>query len=222
MVIRVPERESGEPYAQVTSAVRELADSHGLRVIVYGSPNSIPPTLASTKREIIFDVEPMSKELIESIPELEELINFLKSHNLDEPVWKVLGGSPIDYLKLKKLVGKILTTPNTSSNVVVNQVKNHIQSVLSDSLNKTVADSSSNTKQLMKIFRERKVNKIPKMEIAEMGLLLDYPNNVFREVARKEGWYIVPSSPAVSLIIAENIQTDESVLEFCNKLFKTT
>jgi hypothetical protein len=50
----------------------------------------------------------MSKELIESIPEFKVLIDFLKKHNLDEPVWKVLGVSPIDYLKLKKLVVKIV------------------------------------------------------------------------------------------------------------------
>ena len=37
-------------------------------------------------------VEPMSKEQIESIPEFKGLIALLKSHNLDEPVWKVLGG----------------------------------------------------------------------------------------------------------------------------------
>ena len=48
MVIRVPERESGEPYAQVTSAVRDLADLYGLRVVVDGSPNSLPPTLLAT------------------------------------------------------------------------------------------------------------------------------------------------------------------------------
>ena len=61
MVIRVPERESGEPYAQVTSAVRDLTDLYGLRVVVDGSPNSLPPTLIATKREMVVAVEPMSE-----------------------------------------------------------------------------------------------------------------------------------------------------------------
>ena len=95
MVIRVPERESGEPYAQVTSAVRDLTDLYGLRVVVDSSPNSLPPTLIATKREMVIAVEPMSKELIESIPEFKDLIDFLKSHNLDESVWKVLGDQNI-------------------------------------------------------------------------------------------------------------------------------
>jgi hypothetical protein len=88
VVIRVPERQTGEPYAQVTSAVRDLADLYGLRVVLDGPPNSLPPKLLATKRETVIAVEPMSKEQIESIPEFKDLIDFLKSHNLDEPVWK--------------------------------------------------------------------------------------------------------------------------------------
>ena len=222
MVIRVPERQSGEPYAQVTSAVRDLADLYGLRVVVDGSPNSLPPELLATKRETVIAVEPMSKEQIESIPEFKDLVDFLKSHNLDEPVWKVLGGSPIDYLKLKKLVIKMLSLPDTASDVVVNQVKDHLQSVLSDTFNKNVLNSSSTTEQIIKIFREKKTTKIPNAELKAKGLLLDYPNKVFREVKTIGRWFVVPSSPAVSLIISENVTDDDGVYELRDKLFKTT
>ena len=102
VVIRVPERLGGQNYADVPAAVRDLADLYGLRVVVDGSPNSLPPELLATKRETVVAVEPMSKEQIDSIPEFKDLIDFLKSHNLDEPVWKVLGGSPVDYLKLEE------------------------------------------------------------------------------------------------------------------------
>ena len=111
--------------------------------------------------------------------------------------------------------------PNTASDVVVNQVKDHLQSVLSDTFNKNVLNSSSTTEQIIKIFREKKTTKIPKAELKAKGLLLDYPNKVFREVKTMEGWYIEPSSPAVSLIIAENIQNDKGVRELRDKLFKT-
>jgi len=222
VVIRVPERLSGQNYADVPAAVRDLADLYGLRVVVDGSPNSLPPELLATKRETVIAVEPMSKEQIESIPEFKDLIDFLKSHNLDEPVWKVLGGSPIDYLKLKKLVIKMLSLPDTPSDEVVNQVKNHLESVLSDSLNKNVLNSSSTTKQIIKIFREKKTTKIPKAELEAEGFLLDYPNKVFREVKTMEGWFVVPSSPAVSLIISENVTDDDGVYELRDKLFKTT
>ena len=39
VLITVPERQNGEPYADVTAAVRDLADIYGLRVIVDGTPN---------------------------------------------------------------------------------------------------------------------------------------------------------------------------------------
>jgi hypothetical protein len=214
---------SGQNYADVPAAVRDLADLYGLRVVVDGSPNSLPPTLLATKREMVVAVEPMSKEQIESISEFKDLIDFLKSHNLDEPVWKVLGGSPADYLKLEEaIIVNKLSLPNTASDVVVNQVKDHLQSVLSNSLNKIVANSSSTTEDIIEIFRKRKVNKIPKMELKGLGFLLDYPNKVFREVDTVEDSYIVPSSPAVSLIVTENIRNGEDVRELRAKLFKTT
>ena len=223
MVIRVPERQIDQNYADVTSAVRDLADLYGLRVVVDGSPDSIPPTLLATKRETVIAVEPMTKEEIESIPEFKGLIALLKSHNLDEPVWKVLGGSPADYLKLEEAIAdNKLSLSDTASEEVVNQVKNHLQSVLSDSLNKNVVKSNFNTIQIIKIFREKKIIRIPVTELKAMGLLLDFPNKVFREVKTMEGWFIVPSSPAVSLIIAENIESDEGVRELRDKLFKAT
>ena len=64
--------------------------------------------------------------------------------------------------------------------------------------------------------------QIPKMELKAEGLLLDYPNKVFREVKTMEDWYIVPSSQAISLIISENVQSDEGVRELRVKLFKAT
>jgi len=222
VVIRVPERQTGQNYADVTSAVRDLADLYGLRVVVDGSPNSIPPELLATKRETVIAVEPMSKEQIESIPEFKDLIVFLKSHNLDEPVWKVLGGSPADYLKLEEaIVDNKLSLSDTASDKVVNQVKDHLHSVLTKSLNR-ILKSSSTTKQIIKIFREKKIIMIPMPELEAEGFLLDYPNKVFREVVTMEDSYIVPSSSAVSLIITENIQNGEGVRKLRDKLFKTT
>ena len=223
MVIRVPERLSGQNYADVPAAVRDLADLYGLRVVVDGSPNSLPPELLATKRETVIAVELMSKEQIESIPEFKDLIVFLKSHNLDEPVWKVLGGSPADYLKLEEAIfDNILSMSDTASDVVVNQVKNHLQSVLSDSLGKNIANSSPNTQAIIDAFREKKVTKIRKMELKAMGYQLDYPNKVIRDVKTLGRWFVEPSSPAVSLIISENIQDDEGVDELLVKLFKAT
>jgi hypothetical protein len=57
-------------------------------------------------------------------------------------------------------------------------------------------------------------------ELEAEGLLLDYPNKVFREVKTMGRWFVEPSSPAVSLIISENIQNNEGVDELLDRLFK--
>ncbi len=77
------------------------------------------------------------------------------------------------------------------------------------------------TKEIIKIFREKKIVIIPLAELASEGFLLDYPNKVFRKVITMEDSFIVPSSPAVSLIISENIQNGLGVRELRDKLFKT-
>ena len=128
----------------------------------------------------------------------------------------------MDYLKLKKFVVKMASMRNTASDEFVNQVKNHLQLLLSKALTTNVANSSSNTEAIINVFREKKVTKIPKMELKAMGFLLDYPNKVFREIQAVDDSYIVPSSPAVSLIISENVQNGVGVRHLRDKLFKTT
>ena len=113
----------------------------------------------------------------------------------------------------------MLFLPDAASDVIVNQVKNHLQSDHSDSLNKNVANSSSNTQAIIKVFREKKVVNISISKLYAMGFLLDYPNQVFREMHTMEDSYIVPSSPAISLIISENINNDAGVRELRDKLF---
>jgi hypothetical protein len=56
-------------------------------------------------------VEPLSRDQIESIPEFRSLIAALRAHKLDSLVWNVLGGSPIDYVKLKELISSKLHLP---------------------------------------------------------------------------------------------------------------
>jgi hypothetical protein len=168
VVIRVPERQIGQQYADVTSAVRSLADDYGLRVIVDGSPNSIPPELLTTNRETVIAVEPMTREQIESIPEFEGFIGLLKTHQLDCPVWKVLGGSPAKYLKLKEVIDRS-SRSNTATDVIIEQVKNYLQSVLSDALNKNILKCSPNTENIIRVFREKKRSRVS-LGLSEQGV----------------------------------------------------
>jgi hypothetical protein len=63
-----------------------------------------------------------------------------------------------------------------------------------------------NSKEIVKIFKERKFINIPKAELEAMGLLLYYPNKLFRELKTIGRWFVEPSSsPAVSLSISQKM-----------------
>lgn len=183
VVLRVPERLKNQNYADVPSAVRTLADEFGLRVIVDGSPNSIPPELLSTKRQTVMVVELMSRELLESIPEFASFIALLKAHKLDDPVWNVLGGSPIEYSKLREKLITYLFLPlpftASSSDEVVDEVKRILTSILTVALNEDILDSSSNTKAIVKVFQDKKGMNLSKTDLEEKKMHLEYPNKVF-------------------------------------------
>lgn len=98
IVINAAEREIGDPYPQITAAVRHLTDDIGLRVIVDSSPNSVSTALLSTKREEIIEIKPMAREMIWSVPELQPLFKMTKQAGLDNVVWSVLGGNPFPLL----------------------------------------------------------------------------------------------------------------------------
>ena len=162
VVIRVPERQKDQPYADVTVAVRGLADDFGLRVIVDGSPNSIPPEIKATERQLNIHVMPMEKDQIAEISEFSSLIGFLRKYSLEEAVWDVLGGSPQRYIKLAENVSMSIVDDATDPGRVISEVKDHVHSILLDALNEIIAMSSPNTKQIIKILREGKIHRIQK------------------------------------------------------------
>jgi len=216
VVISVPERSGGRDYADVTSATRELTDKFGLRVIIDGSPNSIPPDLKATGREIVMDIDRMSRDIVEKIPEFEDLISFLKKHHLDDGVWEVFGGNPLHYMQLKGIKAEFSDSQTDS---IVNEIKDYALRHLMKALDEQIVKSSPNTKAILNLFREKKATKIPKMELEAVGLQLDYPNKVFREVYEKDGIFVTFSSPAIRLIVSNGITDDIGVNKLWIRLF---
>jgi hypothetical protein len=67
--------------------------------------------------------------------------------------------------------------------------------------------------------------KIPMAELKAFGngLLLDYPNKVFREVKTGGRWFVEPSSSSsVFLIVSENVGDDNGVCDLLETLFIST
>jgi hypothetical protein len=217
-VIKVPERAESEEYADVTAACRELADEYGLRVVVEGDHNSIPPNLLTTKRERLMEVEPMSRDVLENISSFSGLIKFLKENGLADGVWDVLGGSPADYNQLDSVYEQASPSPPN----VINAVKRFVFDNLSDALTKQILKSSPNTKLIINQFRTKGVSRIPVAELKALGLVVDNPNKVFRVVRQDKGVYVIPATPAVGLIITKGIKNDSDLESLCADLFKSS
>ena len=219
VVIRVPERQREEPYADITAAVRGLADDFGLRFIVDGSPNSIPPEIKATERQLNIHVMPMERNPIAEISKLSDLNEILRKHSLEKAVWNVLGGSPQRYMTLEENVSISTVDDFTDPDKIIFEVKDHVHSILLDALNENIIKSSPNTKSIIKIFKKGKSSRIPIAELEDQGCLLDFPNKVFREVERDKHRFVEPASSAVGLIIQENILNDDDVAKLVEKLF---
>jgi hypothetical protein len=221
VVLHVPDRLKGRPYASVSAAVSELAEDYGLSVIVDGTANALPPDLLHTGRQTVMEIGPMTREEIESIPEMATMMAALKRHCLADPVWRVLGGSPVHYVMLQGLIGDSMpplsdsatsaaAATATASEEFEKIVKEYVVKVLCDALCDIIYGSDA-TKNIVRLFREGGTNRISVYELHKRGMwkalqFEDGRNRVLREGHGVKGeWYLEPASPAISLIISERI-----------------
>ena len=218
VVISVPERGPREEYADISAAVRGLTDEFKLKVLVDGSPNSIPPDTLSTERQVLISVNEMSKDQIESIADFNELIAFMRENKISDGVWKVLGGNPAKYVSVD-MIYKSLIMDNAPKDIIVEEIKKHIYSVLLSTLTSIILNCSANTKNIIEMFRERNITRIAKSELSANNVSLDYPNKVFREAIDGNVCYVEPSSSAVTLIISGNIKYDKDIYLLHETLF---
>jgi hypothetical protein len=100
LVINVAERELGQKCAPLVSVVRDLVENYKLRVVVEGSQNSLSQTLLRTMRQIIIDIDPMTKEMIWQLSHLKDLFKHINETKLGDIVFAVLGGIPSRYNEL--------------------------------------------------------------------------------------------------------------------------
>ena len=100
VVLNAAERKPTQAFADLDSAARALADGYGLRVVIDASDNSLPEFAKPMKREDVIEVGPMSRDVLESVPDLAELLSALQTADLADVVWAYVGGVPAKYLQL--------------------------------------------------------------------------------------------------------------------------
>jgi len=110
LVISIQERLQGQNYASVVGAARTLTEKYQFRVLLDGSPNSIPDELLRTGREIVMYIDKMPRKMIEKLDQLKYLFSVLQDLKLVDVTWEVLGGVPSLYDKMWEVVQLTLVT----------------------------------------------------------------------------------------------------------------
>jgi hypothetical protein len=71
----------------LTAGVRTLVDDHKLRVVVYGSPNSLDESLMRTKRQHVFEIKPVTKDMVWKISQFQPLFEYVKQADDYGALW---------------------------------------------------------------------------------------------------------------------------------------
>ena len=210
VVINATERKVGQDYAGLTGAVRTLVDRYKLRVIVDSSPNSLDETLLRTKRQIVFEIQPMTKEMIWQIGQLQDLFQNVKDAGLEETVFAVLGGNPADYEELwnKSKIG--LQAGGDAREVI----GSHLCGAISSAINlvRNAKSESIHMKEIIKLFDAGKMFILCDT-LVEKNLKRLTPDKVFREVKQSGVFVLIPASNAIGIVLRHNLTEEPSLTE---------
>jgi hypothetical protein len=215
VVLEAAERKPPQQYADLDSSARALSHKYGARVLIDASNNSLPDAATATKREKVLELEPMPRELLEELPELQLLHEALKSANLADVVWMCVGGNPADY---KGLLGAWQDQQlNDLEQVVAHFVQNLIGKAMSAVSVSVAADSRK--RGLYLLFRE--CGEVLENVLEEMNLVRSTPDKVLRAVSRRTSAsssgggrrILIPADAATALVLHAGITDTPSISE---------
>lgn len=220
VVLQAAERKPAQPFADLDSAARALTQEFGVRVVIDASSNSLPDGATATKREKLLEVEPMSRELVERLPELAPLHAALGAAGLADVVWACVGGNPADY---KGLWGAWKDRGCDDIELVV---ATFVQGLL-DTAMKAQGDAVVSNKRLARLFalfRQRVHSSgedVPYSTLAKLKLARPSPDKVLRVVRRRASAgspgggqrLLVPADAATSMVLRHGLTVTPSMNE---------
>jgi hypothetical protein len=214
VVLQASERKSTQQFADLDSAARALTHFYGARVIIDASNNSLRSEADATKREEFLKLEPMQRELLEQLPDLQLLLAALKKSDLADIVWMCVGGNPADY---KNLRNKWICQPDDIELVVALFVQDLISKALKN-IN-TALTSNERLQALYDKFREN--SEVPSAILKDMKLVRPSPDKVLREVNMRVNpgshgssrYILIPADAATALVLRTGITEIPSIDE---------
>ncbi|KAI3632709.1 hypothetical protein MIR68_009251 [Amoeboaphelidium protococcarum] len=209
-VLNATERSPGEAYAGLTGAVRTLKEKYGLRVIVDGSPNSLPPSLLSTERQRVLVIQPMDWETVQKLEQCKPALEWINSAGLEKAVWAVLGGVPAKYDRLVNVIMESKLDPSKDLRVVigdflVDEVKKAMKSVTE------ATEAFPDMKKILELLDAEL--KVPRKALAENNLQRPILDEILREIERDGKFVLVPASGAISLVLRHKLSNAPSLDE---------
>ncbi|KAJ3108920.1 hypothetical protein HDU96_007374 [Phlyctochytrium bullatum] len=210
VVINAAERRADLKYADLTGAARTLVEDYKLRVIIHGSPNSVNPSLFQTHREIVLHIEPMTREMVWQMHQLQDLFKYVKDAGLDDLVFAVLGGIPANYQRLWSCNKAELRNGRNPREVI----GTHLCAEIFDAIS-VIQDShgmNSDMGEIIKLFDKDKEWVLCKT-LAEKKLRRPTPDKVFREVEREDNSVLIPASNAIGIVLRHSLAKKPSLTE---------
>jgi hypothetical protein len=192
----------GQDYAGLTGAVRTLVDKYKLRVVVDGSPNSLDETLLRTKRQRLFEIKPMTEEMIWQMGQLRHLFKYVKDAGLEDTVFAVLGGVPADYEELWDNSKFDLQAGRDAKEVIGTHLCASIYAAIT--IVKNSKKKGNDMEEIIKLFDKEKA-WILGDTLTDKKLERPTPDKVFREVERDGISVLIPASNAIGIVLQHSL-----------------
>lgn len=206
VVLQIAERPENKDFASVTGPVRQLVKM-GLRVILDTSDNSLTPGVLTTERQMVLEIEPMPRTILESIPTLAALHTQLKDAGLDDIVWCILGGSPAAYERLDMA----LAVARISNSDMQAQLTSFLQKKLIDAIHQRVVFSKY-PELVPLILRFKTEAFVPEKSVqTDILAMRPTPDKVLRTVTRDGEAVLVPSDAAMALVLHHDLEKAPSL-----------
>ena len=206
VVLRAVERREGQDFADIPGAARELT-GYGLRILIDGSTKSLPSETLTTLRQRVLDLEPMTRDILRSIPQYADLFSTLREKGIEDVAWLVFGGVPADFDELCLLMA--CNEPSNHRRVLVKYLRNEISKAIDR--RDTVLTAHPAMSTILDLFKTQ--NEVPKSLLRKMGVVSPSPNKVLRVVLRDDCAMLVPADAAMALVLRHDYKTTPPIEE---------
>ncbi len=210
VVLSAVERKPEQQFADIESAARALTAVYGFRVIIDASTNSLPDSAIATKREKVLEVEPMARDVLESMPELKGLLDALKEAGMADITWTCVGGNPADY---RALLGQWEECACSDVNPIAARF---VRGLLGKAV-RHVVDAVAANKRLKELYARFTANSDV---LDDLQLTRQSPDKILRAVRASaadrrgpESIILVPADAATALVLRFGLRGTPSMEE---------